>query len=252
MEFLLIGAVVGLLSGLFGIGGSLLATPLLRLAGVEPLLALATPLPAIIPTALSGVLAYWRHQLVEWRVSTWILLGGLPGTVLGALLTQWLSGQVLMLLTGAFLLTVGLRFLWESWRAHEVPQLSGSFPSRAPAPPFLLGLGFGTGIVSGLLAIGGGILLVPALTLGFRFPLKRALATSLVCVAGMALPGTATHAWLGHIAPQLLLPFLLGSIPLAYLGGNLAVELSSRTLRLLYGGVVTAFALFFLWTQWRS
>ncbi|GBD07765.1 hypothetical protein HRbin21_01599 [bacterium HR21] len=252
MEFLLIGAAVGLFSGLFGIGGALLATPLLRLAGVEPLLALATPLPAIIPTALSGIAAYWRHRLVDWGTSAGILLGGVPGTLLGALLTRWIGGSILMLLTGALLLAVGLRFLWESWRGGDASPAASAPPPLAPSPLSLLGLGFGTGMVSGLLAIGGGIILVPVLTHGFGFPLKRALATSLVCVAGMALPGTVAHAWLGHVAPQVLLPFLLGSIPLAYLGGSLALVLSSRTLRLLYGSVVVAFALFFLWTQWRN
>ena len=251
MEILLIGAVVGLSSGLFGIGGSVLATPLLRLSGIEPLLALATPLPGILPTALAGIAAYWRRRLVDWRTSAWILLGGLPGTVVGALLTRLTGGQPLMIATGALLLAVGVRFLWESWNTPEQPTDTAESPPL-PSHPKLVGLGLGTGLLSGLLAIGGGFILVPALTFGFRLPLKRALGTSLVCVAGMALPGTLVHAWLGHIAPQLLLPFLLGSVPLAYAGGALATMMPSRTLRRLYGASLTGFAMFFLWTQLRG
>jgi uncharacterized membrane protein YfcA len=73
-----LGGIAGLSSGLFGIGGALIATPLLRLTGIEPLLALATPLPAAIPTALSASIAYWRHRLIRWDVAGWLLLTGLP------------------------------------------------------------------------------------------------------------------------------------------------------------------------------
>jgi uncharacterized membrane protein YfcA len=249
MLSLAIGALVGLLSGLFGIGGSIVATPLFRLAGIEPLIALATPLPAIIPTALAGSFAYARQGLIRWGTAAWILAGGVPATVLGALATRWLSPQSLMVATGVVLLLVGIRFLWESLRGvAPEPRVP---PARASTGA-LLSVGFGAGLLGGLLAIGAGIVLVPALTLGFGFPLKEALATSLVCVAGLAIPGTLAHAFLGHIDAGLLLPFVLGSIPLAYLGGSIAVGLSSRRLRLLYGSFVVGFAVYFVWTQLQS
>ncbi len=251
MESFLIGCLVGFAAGLFGIGGSLLATPLFRLSGVDPLLALATPLPGVIPTALAGVLAYHRHHLIQWKTAAWILLGGIPTTIAGALLTDWISGRSLMIATGLLLLFVGFRFFGQS--LQDTPEQT--LPRNALVRNFplaLIGVGLGTGLLSGLLAIGGGIVLVPALSLGFRLELKQALATSLVCVAGMAVPGTIVHAWLGHISTTLLLPFLLGSIPCAYVGAYVAIRLSSRSLRLLYGTAVSAFALYFLWTQWMG
>jgi len=238
-----LGGIAGLSSGLFGIGGALIATPLLRLAGIEPLLALATPLPAVIPTALSASIAYWRHRLIRWDVAGWLLLTGLPGTVLGALATRLVGGTALMVLTGALLLFVALRML-----GPERPSTAGS-PDAMPRRTLLLGTGVLAGFLGGLLAIGGGIIIVPALVLWGRMPFKQALATSLLCVAGLALPGTITHAMLGHIAAPLLLPFLAGSLPAAYLGAAVATRLSSVLLRRLYGGALTAFAVYFLWTQ---
>lgn len=247
MSALLIGAVTGLASGLFGIGGALLATPLLRLTGVEPLLALATPLPAVIPTALSGLVPYWNHGLLRWDLARWILLGGLPGTVGGAWATRWIGGQLLMVLSGLLLATIGMRFLWDVWREQtEEPTATEATAAQAPA---LSLLGLGAGLLSGLLAIGGGIVIVPALVYIFRLPLKQALATSLLCVAVLAVPSTVVHGILGHIRLELLLPFLLGSLPMAYLGGNLALQVSARSLRLLYGSAVVGFALYFVWTQ---
>ncbi len=250
MEVLLIGSTVGLMSGLFGIGGSLIATPLLRLTGADPLIALATPLPAVIPTALAGSLAYWRRGLIHGRAALWLLAGGLPGTLVGAYATRLVSGQVLMLLTGLLLLAVGARFLWESSRSSASETDSPSTPQ--PAAAVLIGIGIVSGLVSGFLAIGGGIVLVPALALGLRFPFKKALATSLLCVAGLAIPGSLAHTLLGHVDFSLLLPFVLGSIPLAYVGGRLAIVVPVRQLRRLYGVTVAAFALYFLWTQWRG
>ncbi len=246
MGTLLIGAVVGLSSGLFGIGGALLATPLLRLAGVEPLLALATPLPAVIPTALFGLVPYWSHGFLRWDLARWILLGGLPGTVAGALATRLIGGQPLMVASGALLAAIGMRFLWDAWREHAEEPVYGPVPASAIV---LAGIGLGAGLLSGVLAIGGGIVLVPALVYGFRLPLKQALATSLLCVAAMALPGTVVHSLLGHIRAELLVPFLLGSLPMAYVGGKVALALSARSLRLLYGSATVGFALYFVWTQ---
>ncbi len=238
-----LGGIAGLSSGLFGIGGALIATPLLRLAGVEPLLALATPLPAVIPTALSASIAYWRHRLIRWNVVGWLLLTGLPSTVLGALATRLIGGTALMALTGALLLFVALRML----RPERLSK--PSFPDATPRRTLLLGTGALAGFLGGLLAIGGGIIIVPALVLWGRMPLKQALATSLLCVAGLALPGTVTHALLGHIAVPLLLPFLAGSLPAAYLGAAVATRLPSTLLRQIYGGALAAFAAYFLWTQ---
>src|SRR5439155_19593585 len=97
VEALLIGAGIGLLSGLFGVGGSSISTPLLRvLLNAPRLVALATPLPVTIPTAISGGLFYARRGRVNRRVVLWTVAGGLPGVVLGSLATSRVSDHLLM------------------------------------------------------------------------------------------------------------------------------------------------------------
>src|SRR5262245_33677459 len=102
---LLVGAIIGLSSGMFGIGGALLATPLLRLLlGLPDKLALATPLPAAIPAAISGTIAYMRADLVRFDVARRTLLTALPLTVVGAWVTRFVPGPVLMVITGLVLI----------------------------------------------------------------------------------------------------------------------------------------------------
>ena len=91
-----IGAVVGLLGGVFGKGGSAIATPLLSLIGIPPIAAVASPLPATIPSTLSASYAYWRERLIDWRVVTWSAAVGVPATVAGAYATRWIDGSLLV------------------------------------------------------------------------------------------------------------------------------------------------------------
>ena len=99
--------------------------------------------------------------------------------------------------------------------------------------------------MSGLLGVGGGLVMVPAFAGWVRLPLKEALGTSLACVAILAVPGTVTHALLGHIDWLYALPLCVGVIPGAAIGAHLALRSSDRTLRLLVGTVLGAIAIFY-------
>jgi hypothetical protein len=96
-------------------------------------------------------------------------------------------------------------------------------------------IGVGAGGLSGLLGVGGGLLMVPAFTGWLRLPIKEAIGTSLACVAVLAIPGTITHALLGHIDWLYALPLCVGIVPGARLGSHLAIRSSDRTLRLIVG-----------------
>lgn len=87
------GAVIGVLFGLFGVGGSSFATPALGLLGVPGLVAVAAPLPAVIPAAMAGMVAYIRRGQVEWPVARWSIYGGVPSTIVGALLSGPSAGR---------------------------------------------------------------------------------------------------------------------------------------------------------------
>jgi uncharacterized protein len=226
---LLIGAGIGLLSGLFGVGGSSISTPLLRvLLNVPRLVALATPLPVTIPTALSGGLFYARRGLVNRRVVLWTVAGGLPGVLLGSFATSRVSDHLLMALTAIAIAGIGLRIL----RRPAV----GMPPRDRPHPIWqIVALGAGVGVASGLLANGGGFLLVPAFVLWLGMPMQEAAGTSLVCVALLAIPGSVVHWLLGHIDLQLALTLTAGVLPATYLGARWAVRVRSEALLRSFG-----------------
>lgn len=235
-----VGVLLGFLSGMFGVGGSSVATPILRLLGVSRLIALATPLPVTLPTAVVGGLTYWRRGLVNGRAALWTAAGGVPGVVAGSYLTAIAPGRLLMFLTGAFVVLVGVRLLRGPLPEGKASESAGASPGR------FLRVGLGVGLLSGLLANGGGFLLVPAYLLLFRMEAKEAAATSLVAVALLALPGTLVHWRLGHVDPLLALHLAVGVIPGTYLGARAGIALQGHQSRLLFGWFLLLFGLFFL------
>lgn len=240
-----IGAIVGFSSGLFGIGGSLIATPLLRtIVDLAPLLALASPLPAVIPSAISGSFVYARQGLIDTNVLRITLICGAPAVAVGSYVTRFVDGTVLMVLTGAFLLLVGGTFIIRGWLLRtDVVHI------YQPTPLRVAGIGIVAGFFAGLLAVGGGIVFVPAFVRLLRMPLKQALATSLICVGCFAIPGTIIHAWLGHIDWMTTLILAIMVIPFSNIGARLAVKLRNQTLERTYGVFLMVFAVWFIFSQ---
>ena len=107
-----IGLLVGFLSGMFGKGGSAIATPLLHLAGVPALVAVASPLPAVVPSTLLAAVPYWRAKHIDMRLVKLGAAFGVPATVLGAYLTHWINGTVLVVATDAVILALAIRLLF--------------------------------------------------------------------------------------------------------------------------------------------
>ena len=103
------GAAIGLLMGFFGVGGASVATPLLSVLGVPPLAAVASPLPATIPGAAIAAFSYLRSEEARPRAAAWSLVGGIPGTILGAVVSQWVGGDALLVASGVVLVVVGAR-----------------------------------------------------------------------------------------------------------------------------------------------
>lgn len=241
---ILIGALSGLSSGMFGIGGALLATPLLKIGlGLTPLLALATPLPATLPSAVSGSIGYARKHILRFDIAWRVLVFAMPMNILGAYLTRFTPGSVLMIATGIMLLYSAWTFLRRGWKKQpmaEQPVEEKRFGALACASGAL------TGFISGFLAIGGGAVMVPAFVAILGLPMKQALATSLLCVAALAIPGVVVHHLNGSIDWSIALLLCLVVVPFSYLGARLASALRTSTLEKTYGGVMLAFALYFI------
>ncbi len=229
---LLIGAGVGFLSGAFGKGGSAVSTPLLHVLGVPAIVAVASPLPATIPSTLLAGRRYARAGHIDRGVLRLGLFVGIPLTALGALLTRWIGGEPLVLATDVILLVLGLRVLLGVHAGGDDDEPQQTIPvSRVRA----VGVVAVAGFVSGLLGNSGGFLLAPLFMNVLHMPVRRALGTSLALAAALAVPGTIVHAWLGHIDWSLTLAFGLAAVPLASIGAGAALRVRERSLSLVYG-----------------
>ncbi len=237
---LLIGAVVGFLSGLLGKGGSAITTPALQIfAGIPPFSALASPLPASLPTTLSASLAYSREKLINKKVVTTCILLGIPATFVGSFFSDLLGGNLLMMLTAVFVLSLGISFF--VIKSH--PDFS---EETIPYWKIVL-VAVSVGFLSGLLANSGGVLFGPLFIRFFKMPTKKALASSLLVAAGLAIPGTIAHWYLGHINWQLVLLLSLSSIPFSYLGARVSLKLKNHLLERIFGSMLIVFGAFDLW-----
>src|SRR5262249_17461912 len=107
----IVAVIVGFLGGLFGKGGSAIATPMLSLVGFPGFIAVATPLPATIPATLIASAEYWRSHLLDWQIVGWSVALGVPATILGSYLTQYTGVRPLLVLTGVLVLGFGASFL---------------------------------------------------------------------------------------------------------------------------------------------
>lgn len=232
----LIGFAAGTLSGLFGVGGGIVTTPAIQyLLGATPIQAVATPLPVIFPTSLTGAYSYARAGQVDFRAATWAAGPGVLGTIGGAALSDVVNADVLLLITAAMLGWVAIRVL--HGRQPQTRDQEATSAWRYGA------VGLAAGFVSGLLGVGGGIVMVPAFTTLLRMPLKRALGTSLAVISVLAIPGTITHAALGHIDWTIFLVVTLGVVPGARLGARIALGARERALRMAVGSFLLCVAI---------
>lgn len=249
------GLATGILSGLFGIGGGVVSQPAMRLLGLEPLIVIGTALPAIIPGSVSGAARYLRERLILWPVVAATVPAGLVAAVAGGLLADQVPGDGHLLQ----LVTAGLLGLSSYRMAMAPPSLPGgeTLPlTRLPGAPPDESVGHGpvarhiaigavSGLLSGLLGIGGGVVMVPAFVQFARMELKTAIATSLVCVGAFAVPGTITHALLDHIDVRVAMALVVGVIPGARLGAALTIRATDRRLRVTVAGFLGVIAVLY-------
>jgi hypothetical protein len=240
----LIGVGIGFLGGMFGKGGSAIATPLLAAVGVPPIVAVASPLPATIPSTLAASWAYWKHDFVDWRLVRWSLAFGIPATVVGAVATHWIGGAPLVKLTDLVLIGLGLRF---AVPARKRPTRHGDAPRDEAY--VLAAVAVVVGFASGLLANSGGFLLAPLYVAVLRRPIKVAFASSLAVAAVLAVPGTIVHMALGHIDWAIVTVLAATSVPLSFVGAHVALRTDPVRLERVYGVVLAALGAAFLITQ---
>jgi uncharacterized membrane protein YfcA len=244
LEYVLVGVGVGVVFGMFGAGGSAFATPVLAVVGVPGLLAVASPLPAMIPAAFVGARRYLKSGNLDRRVARLAVGGGVPGTLLGALASRFVGGAGLLVLSGLLLLAIGARML-----VPDRPGAAERAADRRENTAIVVGSAFGVGLLTGLLANGGGFLLVPVFVLILGMTAIEAAGTSMVVVGILTVPTLATHWALGHIDWTVAAGFAIGLLPMSIVGARVAQKVSSIHSRLAFGSMLVGFSIWFLIRQ---
>ncbi len=257
------GVLVGLLSGLLGIGGGTIMVPLFRLAfGMPAIQATATSLLAIIPTSLSGCAGHIRNRTCVAGVGLAAGLAGActspAGVHLASISPSWaimLAAAVIIGYSAFTMLKKGLAMPKEagSLKASAATAKAGAkatVPAERPARvratrrQTVVGVAAGAmaGLASGYVGVGGGFLMVPLFIQFGGISMRQASGTSLIAVTLLAIPGAIAQIMLGNVHILAGLVLSLGSIPGALVGANLVKYVPERTLRLLFGGFLLVVA----------
>jgi uncharacterized membrane protein YfcA len=231
---ILLGVLTGMLSGMFGIGGAVISTPGIRVLGATALEAIGSTLPSILPSSASGSYRYQRERFIAWRIVAVTAVFGVPASVVGSRLSDTVpgNGHILMIVTAALVAYTAYRTAFPSARVLEEGR-----PIRDGWWRFAI-IGIAAGALSGLLGIGGGILMVPLFSAWIGLPLKETIATSLACVGIFAIPGTLTHWYLGHIDWVFATCLAIGAIPGAQIGAHFTIGASDKVLRYSVGSAL--------------
>jgi uncharacterized membrane protein YfcA len=266
-----LGALTGILSGMFGVGGGFLTTPLMIFYGIPPTVAAASAASQVTGASVSGVFAHARRGGVDYHMGTVMVAGGVVGTGIGAILfrvlQQW--GQidiVINLLYVGLLGAIGTLMARESWQAVKAQRTGVPLPARkrrhhpmvanlplrwrfyrsglyiSPLAPLLLGMF--TGVLTMLMGIGGGFVLVPAMLYILGMSANVVVGTSLFQILFVTMITTMMHA-LTTKAVDIVLAILLliGSVSGAQIGTQLAQKLPAERLRFVLAAIVLLIAL---------
>lgn len=222
------GLIAGMLSGAFGVGGSVLTIPALRLAfGYPALVTVGTALASIVPVSAAGAIAHMRNGHADVKTGVAVGAWGVVAAAAGAQASVHAGGTAVIVANSFMILGAAVMVL-RGGKGDD------SGVPRAPAlrrPATVALLGIVTGLFSGFLGLGGGIVLVPLLhrLLGYR--VKVAMGTSLVAIAVLAVPGAVAHWVLGNVDPGLALALAIGAVPGAIIGARFTAVAGERTLR---------------------
>lgn len=264
-----LGAGVGFVTGAFGLGGGFLLTPLLILIGVPPGVAVASSANQLVGASLSGVIGYWRRGSVDFKMGVIMLLGGLAGSAIGVWLFTLLKrvGQMELAISVLYVLllgTLGGLMMVESSRTLLRQRRPGGFRRKLHQHNWLhglplktrfrrsklyisallpTGLGMAVGILSGILGIGGGFVLVPAMIYVLGMPTAVVPGTSLFQIIFVAANVTFLQAYTNRTVDAVLaLLLLLGGVLGAQLGSRVGARLRGEQLRFLLALLLLAVA----------
>ena len=232
MKELIVGFVTGILGALFGLGGGFILVPILNMIGYDIKVSIGTSSASIVFTALSASIAYHKHRLIRYREGLTLAAFSVTGAYIGAWITDMVSTALLKFIFGVIMTLAALRMM----KKREV--------SKGKRLNFILIAfgGFGAGILSGLLGIGGGIINVPLFSY-IGMTIHEAVATSSFAIIFTASSGALKHFFLGNVNLRALVLLVPGLIAGAQIGAFIAKRMRAKRLRWLFSLVVLALAI---------
>ena len=263
---ILLGGGVGLLSGMFGVGGGFLTTPLLIFYGIPPTVAAASAATQVTGASVSGTIAHWRRGGVDFQMGGILVVGGIIGAIAGAGIFALLQsiGQidtVISILYVLLLSSIGALMARDAWRSIDSSRTGIPLPRRlkhhhplvaalplrwrfyrsglyiSPIAPLILG--FITGILTLLLGVGGGFIMVPAMIYILGMSARVVVGTSLFQILFVTAMATMTHALTTKAVDIVLAALLLiGGVVGAQLGARLAMKFEPEKLRMMLAVIV--------------
>jgi len=265
---LAMGLAVGFISGMFGIGGGFLMTPLLIFLGISPGVAVASVTGHIAASSMSGAISYWRRRAIDLALAFMLLGGGIIGTAFGVWLFTILRsiGQLDITIGVSYVLLLGIvgtLMVSESMRAIVRARQGKPIELRRPGShtwvhglPFKLrfkrsriyvsaipvwAIGFSMGFIGAIMGIGGGFILVPLLIYVLRVPTATVIGTSMVLTLVTMASATVMHAATNHLVDALLAVILMvGGVTGAQFGARAGQKMRGERLRFLLGLLVLA------------
>ncbi len=262
-----LGAAVGFLSGMFGVGGGFLMTPLLIFYGIPPAVAVGTEASQIVASSVSGVLAHLRRRTVDFLMGGFLVAGGAVGAVAGIFIFRYFReiGQIETFISIAYVLflgVIGVLMLTESLRAllrnpdrprqrrkHRSAGWMAAMPFAmrfrrsglyiSPIPPIVLG--FLVGVLAAIMGVGGGFIMVPAMLYILNMPTNVVVGTSLFQIIFVTAIATLLHASANQTVDIVLaLMLLAGGVVGAQIGARAGRRLKGEQLRALLALIVLA------------
>lgn len=233
---LVVGLAAGLLSGVFGVGGGILIVPgLVFLARMDQRTSHGTSLAAVLPIAASSLVTYWVHDHVDWPVAAWLVVGALIGAVVGTALLNVLPHRTLAMAFSVVLLVSAVR-LFISMGAE------GRGAIDAGSAIALVVIGLVTGVLSGLLGVGGGVIMVPAMMMMLHVEGVIAKGTSLAVIIPTAAMGTWRNRSKDNVDLRAAGVVAASGIVAAVVGGWIAARLSDSLSNYLFATLLIVVA----------
>ncbi|SEP94748.1 hypothetical protein SAMN05216232_1415 [Virgibacillus subterraneus] len=225
----LIAVISAFIGSLIGLGGGIILIPSLLImyqnfdsfAWATPQMIVGISLIAMVFTAFSSTISYYKERRVDYRLGLLLLTGSIPGGIFGSWLNQFVDSDKFTLYFGLLMITLSLSFLIK--RKQPKSKSGDTYQYNVSIwPAFIISLG--VGILSGMFGIGGGSIMVPVMILLFGLPVHIATATSMFMILFISIISASTHIALGHVAWEYVFFF----IPGAWIGGTIGAKINQK------------------------